>query len=138
MNVFFMSQKHYNRAGILSLAEGYSYIKLAYSPSVESAPSVIEVNGILVKFRNWRMKIYYHKGVKCATCDNVGDHFTLDKCLPSPGQIKDYYHVNLWTINGTLMTIDHIIPRSKGGSYNFVNLQPMCSPCNQKKDDKLC
>ena len=35
-----------------------------------------------------------------------------------------------------LATIDHLIPRSKGGNeYDETNLVVACFPCNQEKDD---
>lgn len=34
------------------------------------------------------------------------------------------------------LTIDHIIPRSKGGSSKLFNLQPAHSTCNRKKGNK--
>ena len=36
-----------------------------------------------------------------------------------------------------LMTVDHIIPKSMGGSHNLSNLQPMCVRCNGKKGSKI-
>lgn len=33
-------------------------------------------------------------------------------------------------------TIDHVKPRSKGGTNNLSNLRLSCSPCNHEKDDK--
>lgn len=44
-------------------------------------------------------------------------------------------HWDLYAEDGTLMTIDHIIPRAKGGKEHMKNLQLMCSPCNFKKAD---
>lgn len=34
-------------------------------------------------------------------------------------------------------TVDHYIPKSKGGSGSMVNLIPLCSKCNLEKDNKI-
>lgn len=34
-------------------------------------------------------------------------------------------------------TVDHYIPRSKGGSSTMDNLIPLCSKCNSDKDSKI-
>lgn len=36
------------------------------------------------------------------------------------------------------LTIDHVIPRSKGGKTSFENCVAACKPCNNKKEDKTC
>jgi 5-methylcytosine-specific restriction endonuclease McrA len=33
------------------------------------------------------------------------------------------------------LTIDHVVPRSKGGTDDRSNLQTLCRPCNEKKAD---
>jgi CRISPR/Cas system Type II protein with McrA/HNH and RuvC-like nuclease domain len=34
------------------------------------------------------------------------------------------------------LTIDHVIPKSRGGDNSWNNLVTCCSPCNRKKGDK--
>ena len=38
---------------------------------------------------------------------------------------------------GKAMTIDHVIPMSKGGDHDLNNLVVCCSSCNSLKQDKL-
>jgi 5-methylcytosine-specific restriction endonuclease McrA len=33
------------------------------------------------------------------------------------------------------LTVDHVIPRSKGGSSNWDNIVASCAPCNRRKGD---
>jgi 5-methylcytosine-specific restriction endonuclease McrA len=40
------------------------------------------------------------------------------------------------TATAAKLTIDHIIPRSRGGDAAFRNLQPLCEVCQQKKADQ--
>lgn len=47
------------------------------------------------------------------------------------------WHFNLYATafdgKEILMTKDHIVPRSEGGTDSLSNLQTMCKPCNNKK-----
>jgi hypothetical protein len=82
-----------------------------------------------------RVKFFRKKGTDCVSCGCVGAFFALE--MDKSGGISiDLYGIDT---NGVerLMTIDHVIPKSKGGSSNIDNLQPMCERCNQKKGDKI-
>lgn len=35
------------------------------------------------------------------------------------------------------LTVDHVIPRSKGGSSDWTNIVACCAPCNRRKGDRL-
>ena len=35
------------------------------------------------------------------------------------------------------LTVDHVIPRSKGGSSGWENIVASCAPCNRRKGDHL-
>lgn len=35
------------------------------------------------------------------------------------------------------LTVDHILPQSKGGTSDFTNLQTLCETCNQWKSDQI-
>jgi len=48
------------------------------------------------------------------------DDYTCQYC----GSVKD-------------LTIDHVVPKSRGGSNNWDNLVSCCRKCNLKKGDKL-
>jgi 5-methylcytosine-specific restriction endonuclease McrA len=37
----------------------------------------------------------------------------------------------------SVVTIDHVIPRSKGGDSTWINLVAACQPCNRRKGNKL-
>ena len=35
------------------------------------------------------------------------------------------------------LTVDHLIPRSKGGQSSWENIVASCAPCNRRKGDRL-
>jgi 5-methylcytosine-specific restriction endonuclease McrA len=37
---------------------------------------------------------------------------------------------------GKATTMDHVIPRSRGGRHSWTNIVASCYPCNQTKDDR--
>ncbi len=79
-----------------------------------------------------RLKVFAHKGTKCTVpgCNEEGVYIILTR--DNGGS----YHIDLYTKDFKLMTVDHRIPKSKGGSNKLENLFPMCTEHNSLKSDK--
>jgi 5-methylcytosine-specific restriction endonuclease McrA len=66
--------------------------------------------------KNRRINVIKRDGYKCYLC-----------------QCK----LSLYGENGVPMgTMDHVVPKSKGGSNDYDNLKACCEPCNTKKASK--
>ena len=79
-----------------------------------------------------RAKIFYKKGSICVNCGVEGTFFALER--DKGGGI----HLDLYGLidkEEVLITIDHIVPKSKGGVNKIINYQTMCKICNESKAD---
>lgn len=81
-----------------------------------------------------RVSLFFDKGFKCVGCDRAGNSFAIER---DALQGNNYY-LQLYSLDGMIMTQDHIVPLSKGGPNTYNNLQPMCLKCNSRKADKIC
>lgn len=89
-----------------------------------------------------RLSVFYHKGVECANplCDREGAYVCVTKEIKTGRK-----HVDVYTEDFVLMTVDHIYPRKQARRdglptwyiESLTNKQPMCEICNHKKSDKL-
>ena len=92
----------------------------------------IIVDGFDVYPISLRYMTFYQKGTKCICCGREGTYFKL--CVD---ETINRRHFNLYADDGTLMTKDHIMPKSKGGNNTVENLQTMCTICNKEKGNKV-
>ena len=79
-----------------------------------------------------RMINFYHNGMKCSNPSCSCEGSRLIKGKDRSGGI----HIDIYTSSLIMMTVDHIIPLSGGGTWDVKNLQPMCTFCNSKKARK--
>jgi 5-methylcytosine-specific restriction endonuclease McrA len=90
-----------------------------------------EVKGFLRRRHNHRrLTVFHHKGLKCCYCDKKGKY--LIRCVDKTGN----EHVDLYTDKFILMTVDHVLPKSKGGTRELKNLVPACRKCNSSKSNQ--
>ena len=99
--------------GKVEILENYQDEILTVSARIPK-PSVIRLNklisGFRVGLRYNRHNVYLRDRGKCSYC---GLKIPENKA-----------------------TIDHIVPKSKGGTTNFLNVTTACISCNLKKDSK--
>lgn len=94
-------------------------------------------DGKFVKMWSARYRTFA-KSLRCVKCGLKGNYFRLER--HALGSRKNNFHFNLYASNNgheILMTKDHIIPKSKGGTNHIDNLQTMCTHCNRRKDNKV-
>lgn len=74
-----------------------------------------------------RLRVFAEKGCTCVECGVVGTILALGK--DRGGNL----HLDVYTADFYPLTVNHIQPKSKGGSDHLDNLQPMCCLCNWSK-----
>jgi 5-methylcytosine-specific restriction endonuclease McrA len=79
-----------------------------------------------------RAKVFYKKGLTCVNCGVKGYFFALEKDKGGGQHLDLYGYIDDEEV---LITVDHIIPKSKGGPNTLINYQVMCKICNEMKAD---
>lgn len=86
-----------------------------------------------------RLIVFVNKGRECVTCDREGVFLLVCEEPKSGAQ-----HVDLYTQDFVLMTVDHITPKKVARDLDWTikqiesldNKQTMCGPCNWNKSCK--
>lgn len=96
-----------------------------------------------------RLEVFAEKGLECVACGRVGTFIIISKETDGYKQSRKRksvgrLHVDVYTDDFTLMTVDHIVPKkvAKELGWNVLrresldNKQPMCEHCNGRKGHK--
>ena len=79
----------------------------------------------------WQHLIKTHN-LTCPVSKEEVDHCRYDYC-----ETAKSYHYNFYTKDGKLFTIDHCVPKSKGGKDHTSNIQPMLADINFAKGSNM-
>ena len=93
------------------------------------------LGGKRIRRTNKRLEVFRRYGTDCVYCGLKGTFFAVER--HKKGLRNSEWHINLYAEVQTggfrIMTMDHVKPKSKGGSNGIQNLRPACSRCNSEK-----
>ena len=81
-----------------------------------------------------RLQMFYEKGLRCVSCNRKATVAFLESCTGESPHLGFYIKTKKDYVK---MTVDHIVPTSKGGQDTIQNMQPMCVHCNGIKGNLL-
>jgi 5-methylcytosine-specific restriction endonuclease McrA len=133
----------YERFGIVSLEEVFAAVRQSQArkerPNALFAGQVVHTDSArLIAFK----RAYVENGeVKCVRCGLTASFFAVERHIEGRSEaVQKQPHLNLYSGDEVLFTVDHIVPKTDGGTKSPNNLQVMCYDCNQRKshmDDAL-
>lgn len=87
------------------------------------------------KVRNHPKYLFFLKqGLKCRCCKEKVAYVIVTK---ESNCKSGFYHLSFYLQDDTLLTIDHIVPKSIGGEDDKSNLQALCKRCNHAKGERI-
>jgi len=98
---------------------------------LDTTKTEIEVSGYRVKVNNPRYRLIRSNN-RCVYCDCEGTKMLLQTNAQERRMSSAFFH--LYTDKcGRMLTIDHIMPKARGGTNKDYNYQLMCTVCQQVK-----
>lgn len=103
------------------------FISYSNRPHIDSH---IDKDFVEISLTGHRMDTFARSN-KCVCCEIIGTTF---KPTIAHGEKQEWTaHLNLYTEEGIMMTMDHILPKSLGGKTKEDNLITCCKQCNEFK-----
>jgi len=95
--------------------------------------------GRMVKVDGIGLRVFKKWGTRCVCCGIEGMFFSLE-CHKNESQELQFPNLSLYAVEEgrchVRINIDHVVPKSKGGTYNLNNLRPLCVRCNTEKGNR--
>ena len=131
---FFMVPKtKYDRVATFTFEEGMYIINHVKQKKLHG----VDVEGITDP-QSTRIQMIASGQTSCVACGIKGHHFYLER--HSNDKVSKY-SLNLYALmesgSERMLTWDHMVPKSLGGSNKLVNAQCMCDKCNRAKGNNL-
>lgn len=126
-------ERRYDRAGVVDLEEVLNHLRDPETKSVTYFGHRVKVDP---SKGSLRLRTFMEKGLSCSCCGITATHWAVEK--------NDSYgwHLNLYAARegkpDMLMTHDHTLARSLGGTDTIDNSTTMCAKCNQNKSKSEC
>lgn len=96
---------------------------------VESKQKIVIIDGFKVRNSD-KYAFFLKQGLRCKKCGKRVAYVVVSR--ENKGK-SGLYHLSFYLEDDTLLTIDHIIPKSRGGINDFSNYQALCEVCNMEK-----
>ena len=106
----------------------YKYVKILRNGTESKKGEYVIIDGIRVSFR--RIVSHFKLPMVCAATGKKADHYILYR--KKDGSV----HLDLFTEDKELLTIDHVKPIAKGGKDRIENMSLMTFEKNVEKSDK--
>ncbi len=123
-----MSKRAYTRLGVLGIEEAFSMIT-----NREFETFLLFGKNVNVKSTSIRLQTLARSHV-CSSCGLEGKFFSVEFHTNSKDNAP---HINMYATRSdgseVLMTCDHTLARSLGGTDSLDNTTTMCTKCNGKK-----
>ena len=111
----------------------YGYRKRGYLLTLQSGKT-INVSPALSAIARFQHTLF------CADCGCNGTHIQSNFMYHPSGYTQEYFRVMTWSVAGnkpSFLNLDHIIPKSLGGSNHISNFRITCDYCNTKRGNNL-
>lgn len=127
------TRSKYHRVANFSFDEGMYIINHIKQENLHG----VKVEGITDP-QSTRIRMIASGQTSCVSCGIKGNHFYIER---HENDSISKYSLNLYAIDQygqeQMLTWDHVIPKSLGGSNLLQNAQCMCEKCNRAKGNQL-